>query len=96
MDWLRNNLVGLLAIIVTTTGSIIAVYTTLSTKVATNAEAIRAVEVKLDDFTETNNRLVTSLDKLELLYNESKVKDAVQDEKLRQVNEDLEKLENSK
>lgn len=94
MEWLRNNLVGLLAIIVTTTGSIIAVYTTLSSKVANNAEAIRAVETKLDDFTETNNRLVTSLDKLEVLYNESKVRDAVQDEKLRQAKQDIEKLEN--
>lgn len=89
MDWVKNNLVGLLTILLIIGGSYMALYINVSN----NSASIIQLRSNVDDFSNTNNRLIMSLDKLEALYNESKTKDAVQDEKILQSNKELYKLE---
>jgi hypothetical protein len=115
MQWIKNNVIGLLGLTLIVGSSLVTLYVKaevnsgavvqlketvniLSTaQTAQNAAlqgyAIKAAQLEgqINRFAISNNRLVVALDKLDALYGASKVTDAIQDERIKQIVDKIDK-----
>jgi len=118
MNWIKNNIVGLLMAALVMASS----FTTLYTKAELNERALlmhkeeydlvvqnvsilsenmqgyairtTQLEGQISAFAQSNIRLVTVLDKLDVLYGSLKVQGAITDERLKQLVLKIDKIEN--
>lgn len=109
MQWIKNNVIGLLGLTLIVGSSLVTLYvkaevnsgavvqlketvailsaaqTTQNVALQGYAMKTAQLEGQLDRFAISNDRLIVALDKLDALYDASKVTDAIQDERIKQI-----------